>query len=649
MMRLREPFKKVPGRKFRVIVYGRYSTEEQNYDSVEHQYDYCTRFLANHGLADSDVSITFLEDREISGEVLSRPGIDAIWAAIDKRGFDLLVAEDSSRLYRNESACMRLGETIVDQGIRLICINDYVDSAERAWHDRFSEAAHHHAKSNAFVSARIKRAQEAHFRGGAAMGCLLPGYKRRATHEATAREPERGPFYDSPDEDEFPVIVEAYDRVGAGEPLWSVALFLNDAGLRKCATARSNVWTDRDVRALIQRTVHRGVESYRATTTDKKWVTGKKGSKKNDPEDVLTRSVPHLRIVDDPRWVRANQEIANGSTGGKPPSGDDNPLKGVPRDSRFPLSKLLVCGKCGGKMWQFGAKNRYRCSNTRGKFLNADGRWEKVCDNGAGAPKDLAHRRISAAVIQELLGLTGVAETLVATIASRLADDEPRQREVRDLRKREADLRTKCLRLVEQIEDGRPGASPPETLTDRLRQREQELAVVRTDLQRLEAHPAAMLRVTPEEIRQRIDEYADRLLVLDRRSGPLLEQLIDGKIRAVRYQQFGCSTVVLKAEFDFQPVGILPESLRAALSGAETHAVATLLPKKRIVLDLFDPTQVPANAMKALALKEDNPKLTEEAIAAALDITHAIAHRSVKFGRKLRAAGLEESYIRLDD
>lgn len=252
MMHLREPFKKVPGRKLRVIVYGRYSTEEQNYDSVEHQFAYCTRFLADHGLGDSDASITFLEDREISGEELSRPGIDAIWAAVERRDFDLLIAEDASRLYRNESACIRLGEMMVDRGIRLICINDYVDSAERDWHDRLSEAARHHAKSNAFVSARIKRAQEANFRAGAAMGGLLPGYKRRATHEATAREPERGPFFDSPDENEFPLIVEAYDRVGAGEPLWSVALFLNDAGLRKGATARSNVWTDRDVRALMQ-------------------------------------------------------------------------------------------------------------------------------------------------------------------------------------------------------------------------------------------------------------------------------------------------------------------------------------------------------------------------------------------------------------
>ena len=76
------------------------------------------------------------------------PGINHIWAGIEKPDWDLLVCEDASRLFRNDTACIELIETAVDNGMRVVCINDNVDTTEEGWQDRLREAAGHHRKAN---------------------------------------------------------------------------------------------------------------------------------------------------------------------------------------------------------------------------------------------------------------------------------------------------------------------------------------------------------------------------------------------------------------------------------------------------------------------------------------------------------------------
>jgi hypothetical protein len=127
------------GRRLRVLFYARYSTDEQNPRSIEDQVAYCRRFLESFGLADTDPEITVLCDREISGERIFRPGIDQVREGIDGRRWDLILAEGASRLFRDVAACLDLVRLAVDNGIRVICINDEVDTAdEDNWEDRLS-------------------------------------------------------------------------------------------------------------------------------------------------------------------------------------------------------------------------------------------------------------------------------------------------------------------------------------------------------------------------------------------------------------------------------------------------------------------------------------------------------------------------------
>src|SRR4051794_32694579 len=106
-MRLRTNILTFAGRLLRVCIIARYSKEEKKRKkkSIEAQVLLCKQFLKQWGLTDDEVIIEVIADEGISGELVDRPGILTLRARIEGRVFDLIIAEDSSRLYRHPSAC----------------------------------------------------------------------------------------------------------------------------------------------------------------------------------------------------------------------------------------------------------------------------------------------------------------------------------------------------------------------------------------------------------------------------------------------------------------------------------------------------------------------------------------------------------------
>ena len=118
--------------------------------------------------------------------------------------------------------------------------------------------------------------------------------------------------------------------------------------------------------------------------------------------------MPHLRIVSDAVWYRANEAIDARAPQFKRPQ-DKSSQRGVPRDSRKPLSDVLFCGMCGAKMH---VETRYECSAAH----NGD------CWNKATANVDLTHERISEAVTAALLELRAAPERLLQPLRESLDD-----------------------------------------------------------------------------------------------------------------------------------------------------------------------------------------------------------------------------------
>ena len=126
--RLRIPLLALAGGILRILFYARYSTDDQDESSIPDQFEFCRQFLAQHGI--TEFQAIYESDPETSGEMVSRPGINRVREIVASRQCDVIICEDSSRLFRHVTAAGELIDTAVDLGIRVICINDDVDTAE---------------------------------------------------------------------------------------------------------------------------------------------------------------------------------------------------------------------------------------------------------------------------------------------------------------------------------------------------------------------------------------------------------------------------------------------------------------------------------------------------------------------------------------
>lgn len=619
----------------RVVIYCRFSTDEQRQQSIKAQRLFCERSLASIGITAE--SVRFISDEALSGELKHRPGIDEVRQLIESEQCDLVISEESSRLYRDVGYCLELFGCAADLKIRIICPNDEVDTSRKDWRKRLIEAQQHHTQANECTRNRLLRTIEELWNSGAAIGPKRSGY-RRIERDTRAR---RSTKVDEIDPVWLPVIQSAYQKVADGESLTKVAGFLTVKGLPKCSNSRSVEWSDSNVIALIRRSVHRGVERYREFVSEKQYTTGIMKSVPNpNPNMVWTRNMPHLRMVDDLLWYSANNVIDGRARKSESLAGRNHPLYGIPRDSRSPLSNLFVCRICGGKMYMTGRnEGGYRCSAaTHGE-----------CWNKTTALRELTHQRIGSAVSQAIIDASqdSIPE-LVNYMTERLAERGDVVTRQEEYQRRHRELERQKERLLKVIIDQ---DNPPEFLTEKVESLKAELTQLERDRLLLEEQCAAHVAIpSREELGRHLNDVANNLTLDDSDSGSLLRNLIDGPIRAIPCQQFGSRKIVLRCEFTLQLVQLLPGNVRMHLQSRESPSTENLtLLRRPIVLDLFEASLAPKHAMDALTIYQSDPAHhpTLVELAEMLHTAKHTAHVALQLGRKMQAAGLTDPYIPL--
>lgn len=195
-LRVRVPIAIPKGRKASFLSIARFSKEEQRKQSNPAQHRFNRSNINENVENRNQCEWEEVSDAAISGELRNRPGIDYVREGIARRKWELIVAEDSSRIFRNLLFCLELVSAAVDKKIRIICINDDVDTAEPGWKERLQEAQKHHCQDNKYTRNRLERTIEDLWEDGAAVGHLRSGYDRIPSVPATAREPAEGPFFD---------------------------------------------------------------------------------------------------------------------------------------------------------------------------------------------------------------------------------------------------------------------------------------------------------------------------------------------------------------------------------------------------------------------------------------------------------------------
>jgi DNA invertase Pin-like site-specific DNA recombinase len=649
-----------PRRRRRAHIYCRFSTDQQTEESLADQEMKCRRHLQGLGLGDVEITVT--AEAAITGELARRPGIDKLWAVIEDGGCDLIITEEVSRLYRHSSQAMSFIGTAVDAGIRVIAINDSLDTNRDDWQLNGHFAAVKAELDNKQTRQRIARSILGRWdRGEVVNQTIRPGYTRVPVHAvggdpaAYERGPDtvrqsgmayqqlRGPFIDKRDDRWTSVIRRAFELCARKEPDWVTAKYLNEAGLPRSSTAKSNEWSQEDIPDLILDPIYYGVETYRNTHCVKKFGSGQTLQLRTPEDQVWRRKVPHLAHIDEWLWQKANDVLAERAASRNYKSGADSPQTGIPRDQRGPLSKHFSCGICNAPMYRdFG----YRCGNSKW-LAHLRRKLGKRCWSRAMPPVARVHANISRAIVDTLTAQEGRLATLYAEVVRLVQTGDPSiAKRLAELRQAEADLDRACKKLGDAVEK----ASDVDELVTRLRARTEERDRVRLERDRLLQQ--SQITVVPPSFVEFLallnQAKADLLGKFGREIGPLLRRLTS-PIRAVPYRAFDRQDIVLRAHFELHLLELFPNDLRQFL---DDRTAATELAELRrayqvpLIVDLFKPQKrfVHAAAVHELV----HAGLTLREAGRRLGVPETTAQRALKTAEAMAAQGLNDPCVRVE-
>ncbi|MFN9272629.1 MAG: recombinase family protein [Planctomycetia bacterium] len=645
MMHLRQPLQLPKGRELRVLIHARFSTEEQRQSSIDDQITACRAFLDTSlpkGTKPSQVTVDVIKEPEISGEIADRPGINQVWAGIESKRWDLIIAEESSRLYRHHTKAGELFESAVDAGVRVICPSDYIDTADDDWPDRLHMCQMQHSRSNFYTRQRIRRAHDGLWARGAAVGNTVIGYKRRPTVPAMETEPAKGPFYDEIDPEKAPIIREVFERIAAGETSAEVAEWLDSIKFAKAKWSRQAKWTAGNVNAIIRRTKYRGFETNRVKVSKRKLRTGKSEHVWNDEDKIQSRESLHLRIVSDHLWYQANEIVDKRRVFKKPVRGAGHPLRGTTRQRRGLLSGVFTCGICGAPMYSYGKTNgSYRCSaSAKGK-----------CWNRVYCLRERTKPVIIEAVVNEVLSLDGVRDAVLARVRELHEKGGSLAVDLKKLDKEEKKLVAAIERLSAAVESGDGTLS---SLTSRLADRERDLAIVRSRRREVEEQAGRKENLpSAAKLLQHLEAVKGQLLGDEARAAVILRQLLDGPIRVVPFMRIDGKRVVPRLEFTLNLVAALPPAVAAPLRQAATAEgeppagePAAML-RRTLMVNVFAEPQLVKHACVIVQRRLEGKTYKE--IAKELDLTKDHIQNCARITKLMEEAGLPEPYHRLTE
>lgn len=448
----------------RAALYARYSTDKQSEQSIPDQYRLCERLAERNGFTIVDR----FQDAAISGGTAHRAGYQKLLAAARRRDFDVIIAEDTSRLWRNlAEQAPRIAE-LRDLGISVVC------------HD-------------------LDTRQESSVVLGAVLGAMGEGYRQeigRRTRRglegrARAQQSTGGRAYgyiaakDSPtgtrqiDRDEAATVVRIFELYRDGFSPRAIADQLNadripSPGAKwKRQERRRAGWLG----SAIAGDPSRGIgilnnEQYagRVIWNRHRWVRSAADSKRrrcvpNPKSEWITHADESLRIVPEALWrsVKARQRQQVELIGRRVSAGLKRRDAGrTGRGPKFLLSGLLKCGSCGAA-YVMASATSYACAS----FVNGGA---AACANNARFRRDAIEEAILAGIRRDL-ATPEAAEEVCRRVRARLRDLS-RPKPVN--RARIAELETQIANLIDAVAAG--GLRGSAGLAERLRTAEAELA-----------------------------------------------------------------------------------------------------------------------------------------------------------------------------
>ena len=378
----------------RAATYTRFSSDNQHEKSIDDQQRNCHEFADNHGWN----IVADFKDMALQGKLKERPGYIEMMQAAQNSEFNILIVDDLSRLSRGSDVNTEV-EKLKFHGVRLITVGDGIDSDDKSskmhigmksmmnnlFLDDLKDKVHRGLKGNALEGKNT---------GGKSFG-YYPVAIRSETELDIYREPKILYSDMTIDDDQAKVVRQIFEWVTETRPYIWIANELNRLNV---PTVHGGTWTTSTL-CGITKDAHSGILNNPIYIGKKYWnrteaiynpETGKATSRPRDESEWVVSERPDLRIIDDCLWdaVKKEQQRRRNKTKSKQNKTHKGARTGP--GSKFLLSGILKCSKCGADYItiapnNFGCRNAYRAG-------------ESVCAN----KKKLPHDKINESLLESI-------------------------------------------------------------------------------------------------------------------------------------------------------------------------------------------------------------------------------------------------------
>ncbi|MBR1300594.1 recombinase family protein [Bradyrhizobium sp. AUGA SZCCT0042] len=427
----------------RAVIYARFSSDRQKDRSIDDQVALCRDLCAREGMA----VISTFEDRAISGSAaVNRPGFQALMQAAEAKLFDVIVAEDMDRIFRDQADYHNARKRLDYLGITLHTATGKVGTIDGALRALMSEQFIENLR------VHTRRGLEGVLRDGRHAGGRAYGYR------AIKGKPGELEIV----EEEAEIVRQIFSNYIAGKTPRQIAQDLNKGGVRP---PRGRLWNASTINGnasrgggMILNDLYAGRIVWNKVKMVKDPTTGKRLSRPNPKDQYKLVEASHLRIIDDVTF-RAAQCIKIERRRDATPASAQKA-----RAPKRVFSGLIRCGSCGGGMSSVGSDRkglRLQCSAHRESASCENSRRIYLDDIEALAIKGLRQHLAHPDVVTEFVDAYNVER-------KRLKNDANAER-VR-IGRRHAEIEREIKRVVDAITKG----APPEPLIPRMRELEAE-------------------------------------------------------------------------------------------------------------------------------------------------------------------------------
>ncbi|GBR23023.1 DNA resolvase [Kozakia baliensis NRIC 0488] len=341
----------------KVVLYARYSSDNQRDASIEDQLRACRGYADTQGWTIVDS----YSDRAISGASLIRPGIQELITDANAGRFQILLTEAMDRLSRDQEDIAGLFKRMSFAGVKIVTLSE-------------GEINHLHigltGTMNALYLKELANKTRRGLRGrvelGKSGGGLCYGYdvvKQRDSHgEAICGER-------AVNDEQAQIVRRIFRAYADGKSPKSIALSLNAEGHRG---PLSGAWSPSTINGnrergtgILNNELYIGRLVWNRLRYIKDPSTGKRVSRLNPESEWVLQDVPDLRIIEQDLWdaVKARQSKTTWSQ--KSRGNGVHPLNALQRPTHL-LTGLIKCGCCGGGFSMI-SKHHLGCSTARNK------------------------------------------------------------------------------------------------------------------------------------------------------------------------------------------------------------------------------------------------------------------------------------------